>query len=569
MKISARKLAWAAMLPCAAGLLAVAPAKADKTAGSKVAEVAGGVEEGQVSATRLSLPTNSVPMPMGDMRQTGPNALPVAVPVAHSGRKAWGAKVASGGARSPGATEGMVVVGSGSGNRIHGLDGETGQHVWTAESKDSGISDIVIGLGGAGYTTYSCTLELVDVQTGKIKFAKWISPTVDCGPAADAERFYAAYSNGSGHAVSAHGKHGGGTMWKAKLDGTVLTAPVPTDKGVMVATGDGRLINLAHKGGTKAWESNLGLVAAPVQSKWGLLLTTSFTGDWNGVKAAEPNAKNGESKGSDRETATNFSSARTVVATGDRQIMALKNSTDRPDATQTTKIQGPKSNLDFQGLRPGVSDKMIVFAYDGQIIAVDPGANKVLWRIETDTKREFTRPVMYEGLVLLGTKDGYLMALDESSGDLVWSYHVRNESFVYQPAVDVGRVYFTTAQGAMISMPTGFSDHERNAAGEVMPPTDYAWVKARFNKVRKAVHDELKKAGHSNGVGPNPEPQANKQQGQGSQPARREDDATDNSSEATLPEAPTRGQFDRAEDRRAERPNVSGRPVERKDFKRE
>lgn len=559
VKFSARRLAWAAVLPCAVGLLAVAPARADNSDAPA---------EGQVLPTKLSLPTSSVPMPLGDMGQTAQGQIPLTVLTAHSGRRAWAAKVASGGARSPGAAEGMVVVGSGSGSKIYGLDGETGQHAWTAQSKDSGISDILIGLGGASYTTYSCTLEQVDIQTGKIKFAKWISPTVDCAPAADDTRFYAAYRNGNGHAVSQHSKAGGGTIWKTQLSSNVLTAPVPTDKGIMVAAGDGRLVNLSHKGGGIAWQSNLGLVSAPVASKWGLLLTTTFNGTWNGAKAAEPGVKSGESKGSDRETSTSFSAARTVTATGNRQIMALKNSTDKPEATQTSPISGPSSSLDFQGLRPGVSDTMVVFAYDNQITSVDPGQNKVLWRVELDAKREFTRPVIYEGLVMLGTKDGYLMALDERNGDLVWSYHVRDQSFVYQPATDVGRVYFTTASGAIISMPTGHSDHERNAAGEMIRATDYNWVKARFAKVRKAVQEEMKKAGQNNGVGPNPQPQ-NNQNGRNENGRAEEEEGAYYEETTSPPDAPTRGQFDRAEDRRMERPSMNGRKPERKEFKRQ
>ena len=103
-------------------------------------------------------------------------------PTVHGAGDGWALRVAGNNPRSPAAQDGVVVVGTGSGNTVFGVEVETGLVRWSAVSKDSGISSVIVAGDSAYFTTWSCTLERVRVSDGHHEFSKWLASTVECAP---------------------------------------------------------------------------------------------------------------------------------------------------------------------------------------------------------------------------------------------------------------------------------------------------------------------------------------------------------------------------------------------------
>lgn len=63
----------------------------------------------------------------------------------------------------------------------------------------------------------------------------------------------------------------------------------------------------------------------------------------------------------------------------------------------------------------------MVFVNAGGLHAVDMETGEQEWYFETSL-REFSSPVVYDGVVFFGTYDQYVYALDEFTGDVIWYY---------------------------------------------------------------------------------------------------------------------------------------------------
>lgn len=515
--------------------------------------------------SRLSIPVKLPGLKDGDGDTFG---------VGHSMDDAWAAKVAASNPRSPAVEDGMVVVGSGGGSKVYGYDAESGKRNWTASSKDAGISSIVISAGFAYYTTYSCTLERVQVSNGKNSYSKYLAPTVDCAATVDNDIVATAYRSGGAWNVAVHGAERGGKRW-AQSVGTqgVLTAPVIHDEQVFVACADGKVSKLDSHTGRNHWTADLGAVSAPVTTSWGLLVTTTWDGKSEpSAKQAKPRTAE-ERKRRERETVTDAEAQTgTLAAAKDRRIALIADLEEQPEGKSGGELAGPRVTLDFQGLRPGVSSRHVVFAYAGQVICVDPQLGEVLWNVKiTDDKSDFVRPVCHEGLVIAATTSGTVCALEESTGALIWSYEFTHERFLAEPAVEKDRLFITTASGKLVSMPIGIYsiDTGRHDAGDEIDQ-DAAAAYWKLQKAFRKVRDIVRGVEKPEPRAPQPGPDARNGNGP-------DDSAPDNGAgdrEAVRPredeaEELTKGQWERREDRKAERAKAEGKRYERKPYKRE
>lgn len=401
------------------------------------------------------------------------------VTVNHTADRGWVAKVAHGNPRSPGASNGVVVVGSGGSSEVWGYDLESGKRRWSARSDDSGISSIVISGDSAYFTTYSCTLERVLVATGVHKFRKWISPTVDCAPDVGGDMAFASYRAGTTYQISAHSTSSGAESWKVPAPGNVIYAPVVRGQKLYVATTDGRIAGFDTSRGTMEWNREAGATGAPVATDFGLLVVTATTD--NGIlpakapapaKAApqQPAAPAADSGKNDRKTDRKTESrpappvpeqaaqtadvGLTLAAVGDRRLALITNA---PEQGAGIRLSGPTgSGLDYQGPRPGVDGNLCVIALGNRVIALDlaSGATKLELQVET-RHGEFCQPAFGDGMVFLADSYGFVTALDRNTGNLVWSYKAEGYAFGATPAISNNRVVLTTTSGLLLCLPTG------------------------------------------------------------------------------------------------------------------
>ena len=496
--------------------------------------------------------------------------------VGHSTEQAWVARVAQDNPRSPAAHNGMVVVGSGRSSAVYGYEIATGKRKWTATSKDSGISNIVISLGHAYYTTYSCTLERVRVNDGANMYSKWLAPTVDCAPDVKDDLVATSYHKNADWKVTLHDAEKGAEKWSTDVGGQgVLTAPVIMDDNVFVTTADGNLTRLESKKGKQQWSAAFGAVSAPVSTPWGLLVTTTWDGkSGDGVKVGEKSETPADRKRRERETVTDAEPiAPTVVANKDRRVALVEKPSVKPAGKAGSPLTGPRSSLDFQGLRPGISHASIFFAYAGCLVAVDPLVGNARWSLKlTEPGVEFTRPVAWRGLVMVAGSNGLVCAIEEHTGALVWAYNFKGMRFLAEPAVDDNQLFLTTATGQLICLPTGAELREPRKAGAVGDPgvegmaSAYWKVQKTFQRVRDIVRNVEPEPEQPpqpapdarNGNGPGNGAPNNGPGNENAAPPRRDEET----------EEVTKGQWERREDRKAERAKANGENYEKKPFKR-
>ncbi|MCA8915046.1 MAG: PQQ-binding-like beta-propeller repeat protein [Planctomycetes bacterium] len=494
----------------------------------------------------------------------------------HTTDDAWMAKVAGNNPRSPAAQDGVVVVGSGSGAQVYGYAASTGKLKWTATSKDSGISNILVSLGHAYYTTYSCTLERVRIADGNTSYSHYLAPTVTCAPDVKDELVAASYRNGSKWNVSLHTADKGTQKWKADVGNqTVLTAPVLTEDGVFIASADGGVTCLEGNKGKKQWTAEFGAVSAPVPTKWGLLVTTTWDGQGGeGARPADKAITPEERKRHERETVTKAEEqvARTMVAANDRRVAIVDDPSQKPAGKSGSKVSGPSGGLDFQGLRPGVGTSRIYFAYSGNLVAVDPLLGRAVWSVKfADKSSEFTRPVIARGLVFVAGTNGIVTAFEERKGAMVWSYKFKDTRFLAEPCVDGDHLFLTTGSGQLIQMPIG-SD-ERSFRNAIDDENDVEGVASIYWKVQQAfrrVRNIVREVEDAPAAPDKPAPDAN----DNNNPRNTGPNGDGGPREALPPrdeeqEEISKGEWERREARKAERDRPNGKDYEEKPFRRD
>lgn len=486
----------------------------------------------------------------------------------HTKVSAWVRKVAHNNPRSPAASGDIVVVGSGGGNQVYGLDISTGRQLWMATSKDAGISSIEIDGDSAYYTTYSCTFERVRLISGEIAFVKWISPTVDNQPAVRGGKAFCSYQGANGTRLTAHSIETGAEKWSINAGANGgIQGPVIGDGCVLLATTDGALGCYDLDSGKLNWKQSLGLTVAPVAVPGGILCVTPVAAP----KTAEPPADSKEPKPaeksqpakpeSDRDSVVPVKPAETsepgsdskseekVLAAHGTQKLGLF-STGAPPA-QNPGMTGPPGNggLDYQGARPGYDGEMAFFAHNGRISALGLAPGSKHWEVAVagSQARHFTTPVVSAQMMIVATSDGYVLAFSRATGQTIWAYQFEGQSFASKPAVGKDRVMFTSTSGALISIPTGVS-----AKSDSGKPVSDAEISRDFEKNRK----------------PNQPPPSDPNAGR-SEEAARPPEATIEPEAPPTVAGPSKGEQERAEKRKQERKEAKGEKYEPKPFRRE
>ncbi|MBK8207392.1 MAG: PQQ-binding-like beta-propeller repeat protein [Planctomycetes bacterium] len=475
----------------------------------------------------------------------------------HSALQAWTARAATGNPRNPAAFDGRAMAGSGGSNVVYAYHITTGKRSWSVTSPDSGISNLVLAGDSVYFTTHSCTIERIQVSTGKHVFTKWINSTVECAPDVNGDVAFAAYRSGTGAVVSSHDIANGNEGWKRNVPSQVIMAPVACGDTVSVAGVDGSVLSMDGKGKT-LWSRKLGAVSAPIATSRGLLVLSAAVPADTGAPAKEAAPAEAEPEHDGKHPDRITSSSRKAPDKGpgrgvtviENRRLAVLNPTLAPESGEDRELSGPaKSSLDYQGTRPGVSGQLVVLAYSDVIRAVDLDTGNTRWEWKLETKHgEFCEPAFGDGMVFVADNYGFVTALDANNGEVVWSYRFNNESFKAKPAFDTHRVVLTTAGGRILCLPTGLDDRIRSAES------------AQRDVVKEEFTKGLAKAGGTQPVRETPAP--TKQEAKGVPPRESEPTPASGGEEATRreDEAPTGEAAPEAE----QPPSTEGEPMSEK-----
>jgi outer membrane protein assembly factor BamB len=480
-------------------------------------------------APAVNLSEASITVKLGDAAADG-----LKFPLAHTGKNGWYARAAGSNPRTPAVDGETLVVGGGNGSELHGYDVETGKRKWTAANNDEGISSIVAQDGYAYYTTHSCTIEKIRITDGHKEYSIRIAPTVECAPDVyGPEVATAAHESGSWR-VAVRETKGAHIKWDTPVGQQgVVSQPTIIGGNVYITTIDGRLTRLGGATGFPEWVADAGAVSAPVRTPWGLVITTTWDGDESRLRRQTPEQR----KKRARETkAAPDAGESTLIAREDRQVAIIENPEVEPNVLAGDQPRGPHTSLDYQGLRPGVTERHIIFAYKGQVTAVEPIAGKPSWTLNiTDERCEFVRPVAHKGLVFVATNTGMVTAIEESAGAIVWSYKLEGCYFVAEPAIDNNNLLLTTLDGLVVCIPT--AGGTVSAGAPTRDAKDPEGTAAAYWKVQKQFRNARMGGGEL--VAEQPQPQAS-----GDSPGRSNAGTSASGQEAILPkedEKPAQG----------------------------
>lgn len=248
----------------------------------------------------------------------------------------------------------------------------------------------------------------------------------------------------------------GTQQWSIKLDGDVITAPVPAGRFVYFTSTDGSAWCVRSSDGQVAWKHEGGATSAPLILGGYVLFTEQ------------------------RETATGVAegirrlSATTGEPMDDRLIAeaTLDHPRDRmginPDSqAQTgqrdvTVLRDRLGKWAYQGPRLASANGRLFLARGSELLAVDPAAGKVAWRVRFATPSPTQEdlllpPALGKQNVYLNTTQGHVLSLRQEDGRLNFAF-ATEEPMLFQPALAGGRIIVGTANGLVIAFYAGDLD---------------------------------------------------------------------------------------------------------------
>jgi outer membrane protein assembly factor BamB len=412
------------------------------------------------------------------------------VPFTPDGGSIRGWKVTLPGSRplaTPAVADGRVFLGGGFGSyEFYALDAASGHVAWQHQTTDDGPTAAVVCDDYVVFSTESCELEVLTIE-GQSVWKHWLGDPLMSMPAVGGGRVFAAYPDSRGdhhHYLAAFDLQTGRTLWKQRINGEIITAPVLAEDCVYLATLDGALCCFRQQCGTEVWKEAKNATSAPVvwkgQCYFGQRheMPPQPTGDGSpqqaeyvaarghGANAAsEPFACTG-TPADYLDHAKRLRRSPHYAATGlaDAAVGFAFHKGDAKMAQAMYNLgKGHISDVwSHQGSKPFVWRSRLYSALGDALHCVDPETRAPHWK---RTLRErlagqelldalLTPPAIVNDKLFLGTFDGEVCCLSAWSGDLIWSVRV-GEPILFQPAVAGGRVFVPTQTGSLYCLETG------------------------------------------------------------------------------------------------------------------
>ena len=165
---------------------------------------------------------------------------------------------------TPAIANGRLFVGGGFGSYdFYAFDARTGGSVWHLHTSDDGPTAAVMADGLVVFNTESCTLEVVEAETGKVVWEKWLGDPLLAQPAVMAGRIFMVYPKAGEHRLGAFTLREGTPLWETRLDHDVITAPVVAEGKIYLSTFDGTVWCIDPKSGRVDWSQQLAATSAP------------------------------------------------------------------------------------------------------------------------------------------------------------------------------------------------------------------------------------------------------------------------------------------------------------------
>ena len=415
------------------------------------------------------------------------------------GREGWVVRIPGGRPlATPAYSKGRLFVGGGYGSHeFYAFDAKTGRLVWKTPTGDDGPTAAVVEDGLVAFNTESCTLVVVDEESGKMVWQEWLGDPLMSQPAVSKGRLYMAYPKGQrgnqripqkkekpqadqeagSHRLLCADLRTGKHIWERAISGDVISAPVVSEGKVYATTFDGTSYSFDAVTGELVWKKENAGTSAPVVVANEVVVTQKEERDG---KAYEGMHKLDARRG---VATTRAPLARSEagylgkdkgggVAIKQEAQASLDSSVGFGSAPEAAQLHRANDHLGvktvvggwaYQGSRAAYSKGRMLNAQGRYLNSINADDGRFAWRAEvsggglTEDAQVFSPPALGEEFMYLSSSLGHLLSVDQKDGRPGFMYHFP-EPMVFQPALAEGAVYAGTSGGLLVCLKTGSKD---------------------------------------------------------------------------------------------------------------
>lgn len=386
---------------------------------------------------------------------------------------------------TPAYYKGKIFVGGGFGSHeFYAFNATTGALAWKYQTSDDGPTAAVVEDGLVAFNTESCTVYVLDAETGKCLWSEWLGDPLMSQPAISNGRLYMAYPGGQkghqpGHRLLCADVKTGKHLWDKPITADIITAPVIEKDKVFVTCMDGTSFCLNAKTGGEVWKKANAGTTAPLVAKGQVIMARK---QLQNSKAFEELSRMDATYGEQRDVIASSAAPYLQGATngtigpqgadahqGYHAQDASVGFSVAPAAAGLTKaeknmgISSVSGAWGYQGARAAYKDGSIINTQGTMINTVDDETGKVRWSAQTKGKivtgrtQVFSPPSLGKDNMYLCSGDGHLVSVAQKDGAVRFLYDTR-QPISFQPALAGGNVYIGTANGMVLCIQPGGTD---------------------------------------------------------------------------------------------------------------
>ena len=386
---------------------------------------------------------------------------------------------------TPAIVDGRVFLGGGFGSyEFYCLEAQTGRLLWQYQTSDDGPTAAVVEDGHVVFNTESCELEVLTME-GKSVWKRWLGDPLMSMPAIGNGRVFMVYpdSHGDGeHYLACFELHSGQPVWRTRIDGEVITAPVLSDRDVFFTTLEGTLHCCGQETGELLWREAACATSSPAvhngQCYFSQRREVPSDAGSEGIQQTEHCSRRANTTHGPTHVFSQTSRQADYLDHTKRQsqspryaayqaydagvgFAASKGSAKMHQAMRNLGHGHVSSVWAYQGSKPFVAAGRLFSALGDTVCCVEMESGEVLWKRDLHAGKTggplldsvITPPALVNGKAFVCTFAGDVFALNAESGDIVWRASV-GEPIEFQPAVAGGRVYIPTRSGSLYCLET-------------------------------------------------------------------------------------------------------------------
>ena len=391
---------------------------------------------------------------------------------------------------TPAVSDNRVFVGGGFGSfEFYAFDARTGTAAWHLRTTDDGPTAAVLAEGLAVFNTESCTLEVVQMATGKVVWERWLGDPLLAQPAVMDGRVFMAYPQAGAHRLGCFSLRDGKPLWATRLDHDVITAPIVAEGKVYLSTFDGTVWCIDPGSGKVQWTQQLQATSAPWVYQADVFVAHREDAPRGARQPGDPNrTQSGENLPTEpempRERTSRYDSssgqmkssweAKSAAYLSKSSGLARKMAYHKMDssvgfgtAPSSAKLHAGEQLVGeglvsrawrFQGSRPVVVNGILYDTTGDRLEASDARSGEILWTWQdaaaTEGERRLTPPAVANGRVWAGTWDGRILSWDALTGDVRWAVKT-GAACHWQPVINDGWIHAGLEDGSLIGFATG------------------------------------------------------------------------------------------------------------------